>query len=371
MKIFKKETSCCAQSCDCSDTLDKYTLPSLDRSFITGNIETPIGKIPVVSTTLSTSDKWDNLKRRLNIRRMDYKVDPGLYAVGKPDNKSNIFVSANYKMSFDVLRRALDGSHAWILVIDTRGINVWCAAGKGTFGTQELVNRIEVSGLKEIIAHRKLIVPQLGAVGVSAHKVKKKTGFMVIYGPVRVSDLPAFLQSGMKATPKMRHIDFNFHDRLEVMPVEAVQGLRYLFIFGIFYYIIAGFTAGKVVFNWTAGLYPLLSLAVAYVAGTILGPLMLPWLPGRSFSIKGTFAGLIGFAVLFFTNLIHSSSLEMTAWFLVTIALASFLTMNFTGASTYTSFSGVKKEMKIAIPIQATALVLGVLIWVAGRFHIL
>jgi CO dehydrogenase/acetyl-CoA synthase gamma subunit (corrinoid Fe-S protein) len=71
------------------------------------------------------------------------------------------------------------------LILDTKGINVWCAAGKGTFGTDELVSRISKTGLSKIILHRKLVLPQLGAPGVSAHEVTKQTGFSVVYGPVR------------------------------------------------------------------------------------------------------------------------------------------------------------------------------------------
>jgi len=127
---------------------------------------------------------------------MRYTVDPGLYAVGNPDAQSPVLVTANYKMSFDRLRAELSGIDAWILVLNTDGINVWCAAGKRTFGTEELVRRIESSGLARVVAHRKLIVPQLGGPGVAAHQVKELSGFRVVYGPIRAEDLPAFLESG-------------------------------------------------------------------------------------------------------------------------------------------------------------------------------
>ena len=98
---------------------------------------------------------------RWGIGRMLYRVEPGLYAVGRPDPQSPVLVSANYKLSFDRLRRQLGGWDAWILVLDTKGVNVWCAAGKGTFGTDELVGRVESCRLAEVVAHRRLIVPQL------------------------------------------------------------------------------------------------------------------------------------------------------------------------------------------------------------------
>ena len=85
--------------------------------------------------------------------------------MGSPSPDSPVLVSANYKLSFDVLRRSLAGIDAWILVLDTKGINVWCAAGKGTFGTEELLRRIAAVRLGEVVSHRRLVLPQLGAPG--------------------------------------------------------------------------------------------------------------------------------------------------------------------------------------------------------------
>ena len=79
---------------------------------------------------------------------MNYTVNPGLCRVGNPDDASPALVTANYKMSFDRLRKELSGLDAWIMVLDTKGINVWCAAGKGTFGTEEAVRKIGEVGLR-------------------------------------------------------------------------------------------------------------------------------------------------------------------------------------------------------------------------------
>ena len=159
-------------------------------------------QIHQVSTELTWTDRLGSWKARWGFGRMKYMVEPGIYAVGNPDSDSSVFVSANYKMSFDCLRSQLSGQNGWILVLDTKGINVWCAAGKGTFGTDELVDRIKTVKLAEIVDHRTLVVPQLGATGVSAHEVKQQSGFRVVYGPVRAEDLPAFLDAGMKATDR-------------------------------------------------------------------------------------------------------------------------------------------------------------------------
>ena len=39
-------------------------------------------------------------------------VPPGLYALGEPGRDSDVLVTANYKLSFDMLRRALHGLDA-------------------------------------------------------------------------------------------------------------------------------------------------------------------------------------------------------------------------------------------------------------------
>ena len=101
----------------------------------TGTMATTAGTVYRVSADWSRADTWGMIKSRLGAFRMSYSVPAGLYAVGEPTKDSDVFVTANYKLTFDILRRELKGLNAWILVLDTKSINVWCAAGKVTFGT--------------------------------------------------------------------------------------------------------------------------------------------------------------------------------------------------------------------------------------------
>ena len=130
---------------------------------------------------------------RLGIGRDNYRITPGLYAIGAPDAQSPVMVTANYKLSFDVLRFHLAGVSAWILVANTRGINVWCAAGKGTFSAQEVAYRVQAARLADIVTHRRLVLPQLSATGVSARQVKTLCGFEVVWGPVHAKHIKEFL----------------------------------------------------------------------------------------------------------------------------------------------------------------------------------
>ena len=321
-----------------------------------------------VSTILTMADRLGAWKVRWRINRMNYTFEPGIYAVNNPGADSVVLVSANYKLSFDVLRSQLEGLDAWILVLDTKGVNVWCAAGKGTFGTDELVKRIESSDLAKLVSHRNLIVPQLGAVGVSAHEVRKKSGFTVIYGPVHAADIKAFIAAGMKATESMRQVRFSVYDRLVLTPVEFVNSFKYLLLAVIVFFILSGlhtrsFSSRLMLHN---GIIAVAVLVSAYAGGAILGPLLLPWLPGRSFALKGALLGFALTAVLWGIGL--TGSLPQTAiWLPLIISIASFLVMMFTGSSTYTSLSGVRKEMRIAVPLQMLSAAAGLILWIGSR----
>ena len=348
-------------------------LPAVDRKpWIVGEVGTPAGLVPQVATRLDMADRLGAVKVRLGLRRMRYMVEPGLYAVGSPTAESPVFVSANYKLSFDHLRCELEGIDGWIMVIDTKGINVWCAAGKGTFGTEEIIRRIEVTRLSEIVSHRRIIVPQLGAPGVAAHEVRRRSSFRVIYGPVRARDIPEFMDAGMKATPDMRRVLFNIGYRLVLIPVELVMWGRYVFFIAIALFLLAGLSRSGYSFPGMAGGREVLLLFLAFIAGGALVPAFLPWLPGRALSWKGMTIGLLLVAVLVIIGLIPSSQtsgqLETAAWVLLMPAIGAFMAMNFTGATTYTSLSGVKKEMRFAVPSQIVAAVLGFALWMIARF---
>jgi len=337
-------------------------------------VETTAGRVPKVSSFWTKADYLGTFKARWGIGRMHYTVDPGLYALGRPDEKSPVLVTANYKMSFDRLRKALPGRNAWILVLDTKGINVWCAAGKGTFGTEELVTRIGSSGLERVVSNREVILPQLSAPGVAAHQVRKFSGFKAIFGPIRAEDLPAFLDNGMKATAEMRFKSFPVWERFVLLPVELVGALKAALMIAPVLLILSGLL-GPAAF-WpnvlNQGLFAVQALITAILAGAVLTPLLLPWLPGRAFSLKSlgpaVFCALLLLLLRWTEGMKATGLLEMIAWALVILSAAAYLAMNFTGASTYTSLSGVKKEMRWSLPFQIGGGLVGLVLWVWSMF---
>jgi hypothetical protein len=311
--------------------------------------------IEPTTSTITAADRWDHVLARWGVNRSGHRVEPGLYSLGCPTANSLVFVTANYTLSFDALRSALVGVESYILVLDTQGVNVWCAAGKGTFGTDELVHRIEVTALHDVVSRRVLILPQLGAAGIAAHEVKTRSGFKVEYGPVRAADLPEYLQTG-QATREMRRVRFSLLDRLVLIPVELVHFLPALMIAAVALFFVGGVPA-------------CLAAVSAILAGVVLFPLLLPWVPTRSFSSQGLILGALVALPFALAVLRHNPGTtlwqrigEALAYLLSMPPVTAFLALNFTGSSTFTSKSGVRREMYTYIPIMASMFGLGIVL---------
>ena len=369
----EEKSACCPPADKIQDCCPE---PADDRPgyklwpFVCGWLDTPVGQTPQVSGTLTTGDIIGRWQMRWGIGRTRYSIAPGLYAIGSPTPDSQVIVSANYKMTFDILRRDMRGYDLWLLILDTKGINVWCAAGKGTFSSNEVIQRVRTAKLDKVVNHRNLIIPQLGAPGVSAHEISKACGFKVIFGPVRSADLPDFLDHGCQATASMRRVTFGLWERLVLTPVELVYTWKQVPWSILVLFILGGI--GPDFFSlsaaWNRGGAASLAGLAALFCGAVIVPILLPWLPGQSFSLKGAVAGL---ACGFFAAIIFAADLDWLNTLALVIsfgAISSWFAMHFTGSSTFTSPSGVEKEMRQAIPAQAAALLVSGFCWIAAAF---
>lgn len=358
--------------CACSgSTTDKSINQKKTQHWTTAMLETSIGRVCRVSTEWKRQDYWGQIRSRTSAFRMEYSVTPGLYAVGTPDSDSDIFVSANYKLSFDILRRELHGINAWILVLDTKGINVWCAAGKGTFGTNELISRIISVKLSSLVKHRRIILPQLGAPGIEADLVKKMTGFRVYYGPVRAADIPAYLSGNYNATKEMRTVKFTLLDRLILTPIELNPLLKKFPLFAIIMMLVFGLKPSGILFSdaLNYGMPFLIFTLLSLFSGAFLTPVLLPFIPFRSFALKGWLMGALTiFISSLYIDILNINNLILNIFiYLFFPLLSSYIALQFTGATTYTSISGVKKELKIAIPIYISMAVISSILVIAYK----
>jgi hypothetical protein len=325
------------------------------------------GPVPRVRTSLGVKDRLGALRARLGYRD-DYKVVPGLYCVGRPGPDAPALLTANYKLTFDTLRRELEGVDAWLLALDTHGINVWCAAGKGLFSTDEAAQRVRGSGLDQAAPDATLVVPQFGATAVNGRELAKRTGRRVRFGPLRAPDVMAYLHNGLEADEPMRRVTFTLAERAVLGPVELVVLWKKLLVALAALFVLSG--VGPHVFSlaaaWARWPAAAGATAVGVLAGALAAPVLLPWLPGRAFSLKGALLGLV-LGVLP-AALYAGHATGRAALLLWTAVLCSFLTMNFTGSTPYTSPSGVEKEMRAAIPAQLAAVAVALALWVAAGF---
>ena len=345
----------------------RASIPTKQQSSTSTSTDTWSGCVPAVSSKWSWRDRWGQIRCRLGNIRHDYKVAPELYAIGSPGKSSDVFVTANYKLTFDILRKSLKRVDAWLLVLDTKGINVWCAAGKGTFSTEELIEKIKKANLKNVVNHNRLIVPQLGAVGISAHEITEKTAFKVLYGPVRSKDIRAYLKNNYTAAKDMRQIKFPLKDRLILIPIELYQPWKKFLSLSLFTLLIFGLQPSGILFsNILNEGFPIVVLgAISIISGALLVPALLPILPSRSFAVKGFIMGLITpvIALLFsgYTPFLANIYIIIFCWLLYPM-ISSYMGLQFTGASTFTSMSGVKKELKIGLPIYIVSIAVSIIL---------
>jgi ubiquinone/menaquinone biosynthesis C-methylase UbiE len=215
-------------------------------------------------------DLWSFANRMLLLFPLT-KVPTGLYRIGHPNLKSPVLVTGNYDLTVRRLVRHLDGKvDCWLVVADSRGINVWCAAGGGHFTADKVISAIKTSGVMEIVDHHALILPQLCANGVDGWKIRREIGWGVHWGPARAKDIPSYLAACRKKTDRMRHVGFNLKERIEMTTVAlGFNGLILSVLAFIF---------------WRSQLWIILGVTtiISYCYG-----IFLPWLPGQDGVIKG------------------------------------------------------------------------------------
>ena len=172
---------------------------------------------------------WVNVVETL-LRVLPFRCRTGLVAVGDPGRDAPVLLTCNFRLTVERVKRTLRGTDAWLLVANSRGVNVWCAATGGLLTNHDVIAAVKTSGIEERVDHRRLILPQLAATGIEAKAIQQRTGWHVVWGPVRAADIPVFLAGGRDATQAMRTVTFPWRDRVEMaiawaFPISLAGGL--------------------------------------------------------------------------------------------------------------------------------------------------
>ena len=170
----------------------------------------------------------------------------------------------------------------------------------------------------------------------------------------------------------MRRVTFNLFERAAVIPVELSMATKKATAVAVAFFLLAGVAwPGGLNANLVQhGVVALAFVILSVLVGAVFTPLILPWLPPRAFAAKGLILGL-GLSVLLgslWQPTTLALVLEIVGLALMASTAASFMAMNFTGASTFTSLSGVKREMRLYVPVQLLLIVVGFAIWLGSRF---
>jgi len=164
------------------------------------------------------------------LRVLPFPNRTGLIKIGNPDRESPVLLTCNYNLTVERVKRALKGIDAYLLVANSRGINVWCGAAGGHFSHHDVISVLKTSGIEKLVDHRTVVLPQLAATGIEAKAVQERSGWRIVWGPVYAKDIPDFLQNGFEKVPSMREVNFSWQQRTEMaiawaFPISLIAAL--------------------------------------------------------------------------------------------------------------------------------------------------
>ncbi|MFX1390039.1 MAG: methyltransferase domain-containing protein [Promethearchaeota archaeon] len=323
--------------------------------------------------------KYSGVKSQLNIYRCIFTgqvdpipIEPGIYQSGNPNESSPIIVTANYAYTYIKVMRALKGLDAWVLCVDSRGINVWCAARGNDFGNKQLIEAVKATGLSKITTKKTLIVPQLSAGGIAAPLIKAEAPdfpFNILFGPVWAKYIPLYLKERPSKKPdKMKLANFTLSHRFRAEITHTTFLIRKIFflptILLLFSFLVLGFLDTR----WFSELWIIGELWLWIIISNAIIAILFPITNfTRRFIVKGIVFGVIN--VLFFFGiswLLNYSLLSILLSSIFYFWLAFFSTMSFSGYSMATSPREIQDEYPTFSKINMSLLLVGLIIKVCG-----
>jgi ubiquinone/menaquinone biosynthesis C-methylase UbiE len=295
-------------------------------------------------------------------------MEPGIYQSGKPNETSPIIVTANYIYTYIKVMRALKGIDAWVLCVDSKGINVWCAARGDNFGNKQLIEAVEATGISKITNKKTLILPQLSAGGVAAPLISSESPnfpFNILYGPVWAKYLPQYLKERPAKKPdKWKLAKFTLSHRFRALITHTTFLLRKIFLIPTIGILLLLLVLSFVTPFWIDKFWRLGEIWLWVILANMLIVFLFPLTNfTRKFIIKGIVYGILNVISLTgLTWLIHHS-IVLSLWNLgFFFWLAFFSTMSFSGYSMATSPAEIQKEYPIFRKIHLPLLIIGLIL---------
>jgi len=166
---------------------------------------------------------------------------------------------------------------------------------------------------------------------------------------------------------------FTMLDRLVLTPMEINPAMKKFPWVAAGILLVFGLQPSGLLFKeaWSNGLPFLLLGLLAVLTGAFVTPALLPFVPFRSFAVKGWIMGVLSvFAATRYVGLTEvQDPVLLAAAYLFFPGLSSYIALQFTGATTFTGMSGVKKELKISIPLYAGAASISLILMVVFKLR--
>ena len=300
-------------------------------------------------------------------------IEPGIYQSGSPDRTSPIIVTANYEYTYIKVMRSLKYVDAWVICVDSNGINVWCAARGNDFGNEQVTEVVEATDIQNLTEKKTLILPQLSAGGVAIPQLPKKSEkfpFKIVYGPVWSKDLPKFLEERPARKPdSMKLAKFSLKHRIRAGITHTTFLYRKIFLIPLICILALIFSLNIFLgLEWSTNLWWVGEIFLWILITNLIICLLFPLSNfTRCFICKGIFFGIINVIVLgALTWILHNSIWYVLLNLCLFMWIAFFSTMSFSGYTMSTSHREIQATYPIFTTINIILLIASIVLSTLG-----
>lgn len=291
-------------------------------------------------------------------------IKPGLYVVGNPTKDSKLLVTANYYWTVNDVYNSLikQKFDCYLLIIDSNGINVWCAAGGGHFTHTQIIDALRLFDVEEFINHKNLVLPQLAATGVD-QKELKKFEWKPKFGTTYIEDVSSIKEENSdRKLSDLRKIKFDLRFRTQMGLQHTFFVLLVLFLPLIcLTWILSLFGDSGFSFMFNASF----QLTIIAIIISMIFALIYPAFNFiNSFLWKGIVVGILVDILLLYYLSVYNNSLNFATslfWLSLVFLICIFICIDFAGHTPYSNHLAVESDL-VFLSIPAIILIITAII---------
>jgi acetyl-CoA decarbonylase/synthase complex subunit gamma len=130
--------------------------------------------------------------------RKPVAVEPGLRAIGTPDENSPVLMTSNFALTYYTVEQDIEstGKPAYLIVVDSEGTAIDSGVAGRKLTAETVADAIKESNVEKKVKHRKLIIP--GKAARISGEIEELSNWEVLVGPQDSSGIAKFLQDKWK-----------------------------------------------------------------------------------------------------------------------------------------------------------------------------